>query len=304
MIKDYLIEIFEPSLLFGLLCALVGLSAAIYLDFTAGVVLGIVAIIGIVIAQIAVNLIDDYVDYKIGIDKETIKTKFSGGSSLVVDKKVSTNGILIIAIIALLISGVLGFYLLQFLNIGVLYLVLILIVFGGISVIFYAKYFTHVPFFSEPFVTICFAVIGIGVYLVASNSLTNVLWVFLLVCIPSGLQVGVAMIANELPDRKADKKYGRRNIVIMLSSQKNYSGLYFIFQAIGYLLLGYGMVERFLPITFLILFALIPGMYLVGRGIENYKDPKTHEKVMGLNSIMAFLYIFLLSFAFLIVRVV
>ncbi len=304
MIKDYLIEIFEPSLLFGLLCSFVGLSAAIYLNFTAGVAFGMIAIIGIVIAQIAVNLIDDYVDYKVGIDKETIKTKFSGGSSLVVDKKVSTKGILIIATVALLISGVLGLYLLEFLNIGVFYLVLALIFFGGVSVIFYAKYFTHVPFFSEPFVTICFAVIGIGVYLVASDALTNALWVFLLVCIPSGLQVGVAMIANELPDRKADKKYGRRNMVIMLSSQKNYSGLYFVFQAIGYLLLGYGMVERFLPITFLILFALIPGMYLVGRGIENYKDPKTHEKIMGLNSIMAFLYIFLLSFAFLIVRVV
>ena len=304
MIKEYLIEIFEPSLLFGLLCSLIGLSAAVYLNFTVGVTLGIIAIIGVVIAQIAVNLIDDYVDYKIGIDKETIKTKFSGGSSLVVDKKISTKGILIIAIIALLISGGLGFYLLEFLNIGIFYLILALIFFGGISVIFYAKYFTRVPFFSEPFVTICFAVIGLGVYLITSNTFTNALEIFLLVCIPSGLQVGVAMIANELPDKKADKKYGRRNMVIMLSNQKGSSGLYFLFQAIGYLLLGYGMVEKFLPLTFLILFALIPGMYLVGRGIENYKDPKTHEKVMGLNSILAFLYIFLLSFAFLIVRVV
>ena len=299
MLKEYIIEVFEPTLLFGLLCSLVGLSAAIYYGHSS-IYLGIIAIIGVITTQIAVNLIDDYVDYNVGIDKETKKTKFSGGSELIASKKLSTRGILGIAIMALFISLLIGIYILQFLSIYVIGAMIGLILFGGIVTIFYAKYLTHVPYFSEPLVTIAFAMVGLGVFIVATNSIVNSYFVFLFVCIPSGLQVGVAMIANELPDKEVDKKYGRRNIIIMLSENKKASGLYFLFQGMGYLLIGYGIIEHILPITFLIMFTLIPLMYIIGTNIEKYKNPKQHEKTMGLNALAAFSYIFFISLAFII----
>ncbi len=299
MIKDYLIEVFEPTLLFGLLCSLVGLSAAIYYD-NARIFLGILAILGIILAQIAVNLIDDYVDYNIGIDKETVKTKFSGGSILVANKKVTTKSILIIAIIMLSLTGIMGLYILSFLSVFAFNLIIILILFGGVAILLYARYLTHIPYFSEPFVTLSFALVGLGVFIVATNAAANFYLILLFACIPSGLQVGVAMIANELPDRKTDKKYGRRNTIIMFSDTKKASGLYFFFQFVGYFLIGCGIVEKVLPITFLIVFAVIPIMYVIGAGIENYKSPKTHETIMGLNAFAAFLYIFLISVAFII----
>ena len=297
MIKEYLIEVFEPSLFFGLLCSLVGFGAAIYYHYT-NIYLGIIAIIGIITLQIAVNLIDDYVDYKIGLDKETEKTKFSGGSELVSSGKITTNSILLIAIIALLISGIIGLYILQFLSTVIFWIIVVLILFGGISVIFYASYFTHLPYMSELFVTVSFALVGLGIFLVMTNNLSNLYSIFLFACIPSGLQVGVAMIANEMPDKKADKKYGRKSMVIMLSDAKKASILYFLFQSIGYVLLCIGIIEKVLPMTFLVVFALIPFMYIIGKGIKNYKTPKSHEKIMGLNSIISFLYLFLILIAF------
>ena len=235
---------------------------------------------------------------KKGLDKETEKTKFSGGSELVSSGKITTNSILLIAIIALLISGIIGLYILQFLSTVIFWIIVVLILFGGISVIFYASYFTHLPYMSELFVTVSFALVGLGIFLVMTNNLSNLYSIFLFACIPSGLQVGVAMIANEMPDKKADKKYGRKSMVIMLSDAKKASILYFLFQSIGYVLLCIGIIEKVLPMTFLVVFALIPFMYIIGKGIKNYKTPKSHEKIMGLNSIISFLYLFLILIAF------
>ena len=80
-IKHYIIEVFEPTLFFGLLAALLGVAASWHygtLKFSDG----ILAVIGIILAQIAVNLIDDYTDFSSGLDSDTEKTKFSGGSVL------------------------------------------------------------------------------------------------------------------------------------------------------------------------------------------------------------------------------
>lgn len=298
-VKDYLIEIFEPSLLYGVLCASVGLFAAIYFK-TINLYLGLIAILGVIIVQIAVNLIDDYVDYKVGIDKETTKTKFSGGSILVTSKKVTTKNILIISIFALFIAGLLGVYILSFLSIFVVEFIILIIIFGFIATVFYARYLTHVPFFSEPFVSISFAVVGLAVFVVATNSFLNALALFFFVLIPSGMQVGVAMIANELPDKNVDEKYGRRNTVIMLSDHKKSGLLYLLYYVVVFFLIFAGIYVRFLPITFLITLIVLPGIYKVWKGIDSYKDPETHEKTMGINTITAFIFIILLSLAFII----
>ncbi len=299
MLKDYLIEVFEPSLLFGLLCSAVGLFAAIYFKMI-NLYLGLIAIFGVILLQIAVNLIDDYVDYKIGIDKETTKTKFSGGSILVTSNKVTTKNIIIIAVFAILAAGLLGIYIIGFLSSFVINFIILSMIFGLIATVFYARYLTHVPFFSEPFVSLSFAYVGLAVFVVASNNFLNALGLFFFVFIPSGIQVGVAMIANELPDKKADKKYGRRNTVIMLSDNKKSGLLYLLYYVIAYFLIFAGIFIGFLPITFLITLIVLPGVYKVWKGISNYKNPKTHEKTMGINTFTAFLLIALLSLAFII----
>lgn len=299
MLKDYLIEIFEPSLLFGLLCSSVGLFAAIYFK-TINLYLGLIAILGVIIVQIAVNLIDDYVDYKIGIDKETTKTKFSGGSILVTSNKVTTKNIIIISIFALIIAGLIGVYIIGFLSSFVIKFIILSMIFGFIATVFYARYLTHVPFFAEPFVSLSFAYVGLAVFVVASNNFLNALELFFFVFIPSGMQVGVAMIANELPDKKADEKYGRRNTVIMFSDHKKSGLLYLLYYIVVFFLIFAGIYIGFLPITFLITLIVLPGIYKVWKGIDSYKDPETHEKTMGINTITAFLLIALLSLAFII----
>ena len=71
MLKHYLAETFEPTLLFGLLNSFLGIAAAAYYGHE-NFSLAVLVIVGVILAQIAVNLLNDYIDYKSGIDKETM----------------------------------------------------------------------------------------------------------------------------------------------------------------------------------------------------------------------------------------
>ncbi len=295
MLKEYIAEMFEPTLLFGVFAGMAGLSAASYYK-NYSTLLGIIAIAGAVIAQMAVNLIDDYSDYKTGLDRETSKTKFSGGSTLVVGKKISASVMLWIAAAALIIAGAIGVYLLSNSH-AIILPMLVLIAIGGIAALFYARYLTHVPLFAEPFVAACFAFIGIGVFIVSSGRTTNALYAAL-VCIPCGIQVGVATLTNAIPDRKPDKKYGRRSWAVMLNDNKRSGILYITFEGIGYVLLIFGMYARILPYTFSIMLIFIPIFQYIAMNIMKYRNAKSYEKVMGVNAAVTMSYMLMISIAF------
>ncbi|MCL5008615.1 MAG: prenyltransferase [Candidatus Marsarchaeota archaeon] len=295
MFKEYLQEVLEPTLLFGVFAGLAGLAGAMYYG-KAEVALGVLAIIGVVLAQIGVNLIDDYSDYKTGIDKETKKTKFSGGSILVASKKVSTAAVIRIAAVALTAAGVIGAYLIYALQ-PVAGYIFILVVIGGLATLFYARYLTHIPFFSEPFVAFCFAIIGVGVFIVSSGGAANLPYIAI-ACAACGIQVGVAGMANSIPDMKPDRKYGRRSFVVMLKSSKKSGNLYLIFEGIGYALLVAGMGLKVLPNTFVIMVVLMPAMQYVSRGMKAYKNAESYEKVMGVNAALTMVYMLLVSVSY------
>jgi 1,4-dihydroxy-2-naphthoate octaprenyltransferase len=297
MLRDYIKEIFEPTLLFGVAAGLAGLAAASYYYDGAVIWLGAFAIIGAVAAQMAVNLIDDYTDYKTGLDMETSKTRFSGGSPLVAGNRVSAAAVLRLAVAALFVAGAIGVYTLLVAQ-AVAILILMLAAIGGIAAVFYARYLTHVPFLAEPFVAACFALIGIGVFLVASGSSADMLYVAL-ACVPCGIQVGVAALINAMPDRK----YGRRSWAVMLNDNRLSGFLYLGFEAAGYALLIFGMYARILPGTFAIMLAFVPVFQYIAMSTMDYKGPKSYEKVMGINAAAAMLYMFMLSASFMLAHI-
>ncbi len=296
MISDYIHEAREPTLLLGTFSGVVGLAAALYYG-SASVFLGILAIVGAVLAQLSVNMIDDYVDFKVGLDRETSKTKFSGGSGLLVGKKVKPGSVLAIALAALAIAGIVGAYLLLSAS-NVAWLVALTMAIGGAGVLLYARYMTHVPLLAEPFCALSFALIGIGVFLVSSNGTSHLMGTAL-VCTLAGVQVGAILVANEVPDMKPDRKYGRRSWVVILGSAKSAGLLYAGFQGVGYVVLVIGMMARYIPAAFAIMLAFVPIMQYIAMGIRRYKNAKAHEGIMGVSAAMGMAYMLALSAAYL-----
>lgn len=290
-LKHYLIEIFEPTILFGFLPALLGVVAAWHYH-SLNPVTGALAVIGVLFAQISVNLIDDYVDYTSGLDKDTVKTKFSGGSSLVVKKLVRLDYVLAIGVIFFLAAASIGCYLI-YRNVLLLPFALI----GALTVLLYAAFLSRVPFLAEPLVALNFALVCLGCFVAAGGPIGN-LGLVAFAAIPAGIQVGLAVIVNYLPDREPDRKHGRRNAVVMIGSNRGTAALYLSLEAIAYLLVISGAILGAIPLPSLLVVITVPVVLGIACEIAGYKNPKAYEKAMANAAMAELAFILMLVIAF------
>lgn len=274
MLKYYLTELFEPTLLFGLLPAILGIVVAWRLG-AAALAYGALAAVGVVLAQMAVNLIDDYVDYKSGLDKDTKHTKFSGGSYLVTKGMIKIDDVLRLGLLCLASASLIGVYLIVK---DLLLLPFFLI--GIFSVVFYTKYLLKVPFAGEPLTALSFVCITLGTFIAAGGQ-PSLLGIAAFAAVPAGLQVGIAVLVNEVPDREADAKHGRRHSAVMFKSMRTEALYYLALNIIAYAVVSIGVVLRALPLQSLLVFLTAPIVWAVGCGIASYKSAKGYIPAMA-----------------------
>jgi 1,4-dihydroxy-2-naphthoate octaprenyltransferase len=289
VIKYYFAEILDPTLLLGLLCSLVGVASAAQYG-SVSVLSASLVVLGSVFAQAAINLIDDYTDYESGLDRETIKTRFSGGRS----KPVSTGKIkhihaLYMGIFIALIAGIIGVYF----ALTISALLFALIVVGAITILFYSKYIVKFPLLPEPVAMLGFTLIGIGSYIVVHGSLAS-LSSALFAIVPVGMLSGTALLVNEVPDAEIDKKYGRKHAVIILNDERKVAAYYVILEFITYGIVISGVFLAALHLSALAILITLPYVFYVSLGILNYKNPQSYEKYMKYNVIAALVYMLIL----------
>ena len=185
---------------------------------------GALAVIGVVLSQMSVNLINDYYDFKSGLDIEqiSIHTNFSGGSKMVGSGKVSHLHALYIGIGALCLAGVIGIYL----ALEVTLVIIPIIIVGAIAALTYTKYFTKFPLLPEPLAMLGFVLMGVGSFIVAHGSAAG-LGGALFVLVPGGMLGGIQLLVNEVPDAEIDKKYGRKHASNYIQRQQEGRGILF-----------------------------------------------------------------------------
>jgi len=290
-LKYYLMETFEPTILFGFFSALLGVAAAWHYG-RINLIVGLLAVAGVVLAQIAVNLIDDYEDYSSGLDMDTSKTKFSGGSVLVTKKLVRLDYVLAIGMTAFGLAALIGAYIIYH-NILLLPFALV----GVITVLCYAKFLSRVPFFAEPLTALNFAFICLACFIAAGGPPHNVA-MFWFAAVAVGVQVGITVLVNYMPDRRADRKHGRRNVVVMIDSNRGTAWLYLVLEAFSFLLVICGAALGSLPLASLWVLVTLPGVLAVSCSIARYKNPKSFEKVMANATLAELVFIMVLILAF------
>jgi 1,4-dihydroxy-2-naphthoate octaprenyltransferase len=284
VLKEYLAEVFEPTILLSFFCSAVGIAAASQLG-SINVKLSAAAVVGAVLAQISVNLMNDYQDYASGLDRATAKTRFSGGSGLVASGAVKHRDVLYMAIAAAAIAGIIGLYLALVVSLSLL----VLIALGAIAIFMYTRYITKFPLLPEPFVMLAFVVVGMGSYVVAHGSFSGISGA-LLTIIPAGMLGGIALLANEVPDAEIDKKFGRKHAVIVFNSNRKTSAYYMALEAITYAIVLFGVLRSVLNPFFLLVFITLPVAGYVGVGILRYRSPQSYEKYMAANVAAIFIY--------------
>jgi 1,4-dihydroxy-2-naphthoate octaprenyltransferase len=210
----------------------------------------VLTMLGLVLAHSSVNILNDYFDYKSGIDLETSRTPFSGGSGILPDGLLKPKGVYIYGVGCLLAALAIGIYLTSISGWQLLPLILL----GGPVIYFYTSHLTK--WLAGEF----WAGLGLGTlpvlgtYFVQTGSYSVEAVV---ASLAPGFLTANLLFLNEFPDIEADKKGGRYNLVIALG-YKTAGRLYAGLMALTYLSIVCGVILKLMPPASLIGLASIP----------------------------------------------
>lgn len=236
----------RPAFLILTPCCLLLAIAYAVADHVAFSFLHLVLIImGAVAAHASVNMFNEYGDFKTGLDFNTQRTPFSGGSGVLPSAPDLAESVNLAAIISCLVTLVIGCYFLWFwgwelLPVGLL---------GILLVYFYTHKITRNPWLCLIAPGLAFGPLMIsGGYFALSGKYS--LEVFSASMVVFFL-VNNLLLLNQFPDMEPDRDAGRLHLPILIGRKKSaWVYVMFLVAACGMLLLN--IVFGFLPILGLI----------------------------------------------------
>lgn len=211
---------------------------------------------GVLALHASVDLLNDYWDFKRGIDSKTQRTKLSGGTGVLPEGLLKPSQVYRAGILFLVIGSIIGSYFVIVYGITIA----ILLVFAVLSIYFYSTKIVDLGL-AEFFVAIKGTVIVIGTYFIQSSQITPS-------SIMGGIAVGVlsslVLFIASFPDHDADKAKGRKTLVIILGKKKAINA-YWIFPTISYAMIGIGVAFEIFPTFCLITFLTLPILIKSGK---------------------------------------
>jgi 1,4-dihydroxy-2-naphthoate octaprenyltransferase len=276
-VKLWLLETRPQFLLLTPVCVLVGLAVAVYELESISALHFVLAIVGALLAHISVNVLNDYFDFRSGLDLKTHRTPFSGGSGILPAGLLGSRQVYVFGVIALLaVAAIGGYFLYEF---G--WKILPLGVVGVVVVYFYTTHFTKNPLLCAIAPGLGFGpLMVLGVYFTQTGQYA--LAPALASLVP-GFLVSNLLLLNQFPDAEADLTASRRHLAIALGKRtaaKIYVGLLFA----AYLSLVLTAAFGVLPLTALLGLLTLPLGLKAAKGVlKHYDDTGNLIPFMGLN---------------------
>ena len=274
-LKIWFMETRPSFLLLTPLVFSVGLAGA-YIEGSFNVFRALLGLAGVMLAHLSVNVINDYFDYKSGLDLKVRRTPFSGGSGILPAGLLDARDVYLFAVGCLILGGVIGVYFV--LTTG--WILLPLIAVTALTIYFYTTHLSHW------FVGEVFAGLHFGPLMVLGGHFiqTGRYGVSALVSgIVPGILVGTLLFLNEFPDVEADREVGRRNAVIHLGLAKS-SKIYVLLIASTYIWVLACVLLGLMPVTMLVTFVTLPLALKAARGVlRDYGDVERLIPSMGSN---------------------
>ncbi len=183
----------------------VGAALAAYNGYTFNILYLALALVGVVLGHISVNVINDYFDFKSGIDLRTPKTPFSGGSGILPAKALNPKSVYKFGVATLILALIIGVYFVLVYPLALIPLVII----AAVSIYFYT---TH---FAKWTIGEFAAGLNLGSLVVLGTYLTQTAGTYTIpaiaACIAPGILVCNLLFLNEFPDVEADRSGKRTN---------------------------------------------------------------------------------------------
>lgn len=247
---------------------------------------------GVMALHASVDLLNDYWDYKRGIDTITKRTKMSGGTGVLPEGLLKPSSVYRAGIGFLILGSVIGFYFVF--TDGII--IAAILGFAILSIYFYSTKIVDSGL-AEFFVAVKGTMIVLGTFFIQSNQIT-------FESILGGIVVGVlsslVLFIASFPDHDADKSKGRKTLVIAIGKKKA-SSIFWVFPLISYFAILSGILLGIFPSISLITLLGIPLLIKAGIGLRRNFD-SVDELVPSMSNTLKFSRIvgalFVLSFVF------
>jgi len=248
-LKIWFLETRPQFLLLSVVLVFLGTCLAWYDDaFHLGYAL--LAFVGLLLTHISVNTLNDYFDYRSGIDLEVKRTPFSGGSGILPSALLKPRQVLWLGLTSFLLAIPIGVYFVVARGWQLLPLLLI----AAVCILLYTPVILKLGWPEwAPGVGLG-ALPVLGAYFVQTTAYTLPAVV---ASIPSAILVHNLLLLNEFPDTEADEKAGRRTLPITMGKARA-SLLYVMLTLIVYLWIIGGVVARLMPFFCLIALLTLP----------------------------------------------
>jgi len=262
----HIITTSRPAFLLLAPCSLsLAVAYVISQDISINLLRLLLIFLGALAAHASVNMLNEYEDFKSGLDFHTQRTPFSGGSGTLPAIPELAEFVRIGAMACLLITALIGFYFLWVIGRDLF----LLGFFGILLIYFYTHKITHWPFICLITPGLAFGPLMIGgAYYILSGHhsmavTTTSLIVFFL--------VNNLLLLNQFPDLEADQNVGRRHLPILIGRKKS-AWVYVGFLVAAYALLFLCVYLAFLPKYSLLGLLSLPLAILAARISLQYPD--------------------------------
>lgn len=176
----------------------------------------LLVLVGALAAHVAVNALNEYGDFRSGLDLHTRPTAFSGGSGTLPNHPHLLGHALLLGLGSLLTCAVIGGYFLVR-QPSLIFSLLPLGLIGLLLVVLYTPWLTRHPWLCLFAPGLGFALIVLCTRIVLSGRLTDL--DLLLTLVPL-LLCNNLLLLNQFPDREADLAAGRRTLPIQIGCRK------------------------------------------------------------------------------------
>jgi 1,4-dihydroxy-2-naphthoate octaprenyltransferase len=228
-------------------------------------------------AHISVNALNEYQDFRSGLDLDTERTPFSGGSGTLPAKPAMAPVAYKISLIALVITLVAGLLL--------IYRHGSVLIIPGLVVVALVLFYTSV-INRYPFTCLLSPGLGFGIVMVGGSYFVftgNYSWEIFLVSLVPFFLINNLLLLNQFPDVEADRQVGRKHVTIHYGYRRS-SQLYLLFLLLAAVALILSVLLRILPLPSLLGLLLIAAAYPVYRAASRFQhDTESLIPYMGRN---------------------
>jgi 1,4-dihydroxy-2-naphthoate octaprenyltransferase len=255
----------------------------------------VLAFFGLLLAHISVNTLNDYFDYRSGIDLATRRTPFSGGSGILPAALLTPRQVLWLGIVSLLLAALIGVYFL--LASGWLLLPLLLV--AALCVLLYTPVILKTPW-PEWAAGLGLGFLPVmGMYFIQTGTYS---WHAVIAAVASGILVHNLLLLNEFPDAEADRGAGRKTLPITMGG----TGASLVYAALTltvYLWIIGWVIAGVVPVFGLIALLTLPFALKAIQGARRHQEMARLMPGMANNVLVVLLTQLLLGFGYILAGV-